>query len=112
MPQLAELNVANNEITCLEAEDLFKCSYLQNFNVSGNPLCTVQDVENVNVISTLKEFYLVDPSYGKCPVASLCESRSLLVNRLKNVKILNGKVITDAEREDVQVTFLDMQICA
>ncbi len=104
MPQLVELNVASNQITCLELEDLYKSSSLQNFNVAGNPLCTLQDVENINVIPTLKEFYLVDPSYGKCPVASLCESRSLLVYKLKHIKKLNGKMITDAEREDVNVS--------
>lgn len=104
MLQLAELNVANNQITCLEAEDLYKCSCLQNLNVSGNPLCTVQDVENLNVVPTVKEFYLIDPSYGKCPVASICESRSFLVNRLRYVQMLNGKPVTDAERKELQVS--------
>lgn len=103
LPSLLELNVANNEISCLSAESLFKCRSLETLNVAGNPLCTIQDIKDVNACPKLKELILIDAMYGKCPVACLCDSRPMVVSAINNVCILNGKRITDDEVKITQV---------
>ena len=99
---MVNLNVARNEITCLYEEQLFKCVNLQMLNLSGNPICTVQDVQAVKVLSNLQTLYLADPVYGKCPVAALCDSRTMLLSILTNISSLDGKSVSLSELSTIQ----------
>jgi hypothetical protein len=103
LPCLLDLNVAKNEVTSLHEEELFKCVNLQTLNLSGNPLFTVQDVQAVKVLSNLQNLYLADPVYGKCPVAALCDSRSMLLSILTNISNLDGKCVSLSELSTIQV---------
>jgi len=101
---LSELNVAENFITCLKEEELYQCLCLENLNVSGNPLCSLQDIKAINVLPCLRGLWLMDPMYGKCPVAASCDSRAMLVNSLSYVQNLNGSKITAEECKEVRVS--------
>ncbi|CAG7734796.1 unnamed protein product [Allacma fusca] len=99
---LNELNVARNDISCLLEEQLLKCVNLQRLNLSGNPLCILQDIQAVRVLPSLTSLHLADPLYGKCPVSTLCDSRSMLLSILGNLASLDGKTVTPAEIAYVQ----------
>ena len=103
LPSLVELNAARNEVTCLHEEHFRRCANLHTLNLSANPLCTIQDIQALKALPALKSLYLTDPVYGKCPVATLCDSRTLLLSTLTNIANLDGKLITAAEISNVQV---------
>ncbi|ODN02722.1 Leucine-rich repeat-containing protein 9 [Orchesella cincta] len=77
--RLTSLSFLNHGLPCLQE---------LNFKMRANASCQRMP---------MRELSIVDPMYGKCPVACLCDSRPIIISSIKNISVLNGKKITADE---------------
>ncbi|KAI9106283.1 hypothetical protein DFS34DRAFT_57779 [Phlyctochytrium arcticum] len=87
---LAELNLKRNKI--VEATNLCQLDTLKRLNLSHNEISSYEDIALTQLGN------LIDFSIENNPVTHHTPHRSLILNRLANLKSLDGRRITDEER--------------
>lgn len=104
-PCLEFLNIIKSNIESVSSENVKESfKLLKNLNLSGNPLCSWEEIDKFRLFSALQNLRIAEvPFLDKF---SEKERRQHLVSRLPNITILNGSKISELEREDAERAFI------
>jgi hypothetical protein len=104
LSDLRELWLQNNEIS--SCDGLRPLVNLQVLNLSGNQLTELVDLEPLSSLATLFDLGLADPHFPPCPVAKREGYRSFIIQYLKGVRILDGTLVGEDERNRMEDNYL------
>ncbi|KAJ8266266.1 hypothetical protein GJAV_G00128470 [Gymnothorax javanicus] len=106
-PGLDTLIMANNNLTSIQdSGDTLRRLFpsLRIINLHNSGLNQWEDIEKLNCFPKLEEVRLL--GIPLLQTYTNTERRSLIVAQLPSVTVLNGSVVTDAEREDAERFFI------
>ncbi|XP_038129354.1 tubulin-specific chaperone cofactor E-like protein [Cyprinodon tularosa] len=106
-PRLDTLIMANNNLASIQdSKDILERLFpkLRSINLNNSGLNRWEDIEKLNFFPKLEEVRL--QGIPLLQAYTNAERRNLVIAQLPSVSLLNGSVVTDAEREDAERFFI------
>ncbi|XP_025105112.1 leucine-rich repeat-containing protein 9-like isoform X2 [Pomacea canaliculata] len=100
LQQLRELNLAENIISKI-GHALNSNIYIEDLNLSGNPISSLRDVTNLMRLPNLKSLSFKDPLYQPSPVATLCNYSAHILFHLPSLCRLDTYDVTSKNLKDL-----------
>eukprot|EP00762_Andalucia_godoyi_P003037 ANDGO_04201.mRNA.1 Dynein light chain 1 len=104
LTDLRELWLQGNRIS--NCKGLSSLVNLQVLNLSGNPISQFSEIEALSSLPALFDVGFADPHFAPCPISHSEGYRSFVVQFLKGVRILDGTLITEEEKNRVEDNYL------
>lgn len=109
LKNLTEFSIAQNQISSIS-----RCLMLMNsvkvLNLAGNFISSFREVKKLALMENLTSLFLADPNFGESILCSLSNYSVFVLFILKNIKMLDGVLVTAELRNSSETTFLKKKL--
>ncbi|OAJ40643.1 hypothetical protein BDEG_24350 [Batrachochytrium dendrobatidis JEL423] len=105
LKRLTNLQLGNNRIVNISCSLNENCA-LKELNLSGNRICSFQEILHLTRLQHLTHLCLSDPNYADNPICMLCNYQTHVVYHFPNLKSLDTLEITEESRRIISATVL------